>query len=627
MGASCCRCVPCRRGGARDDSDVMRSASGLQDGYQPPPLSLGVLRGGDEDMNDSHSIVLAATYCRNSSGYEWLETPLLSIGSRPEKRSFLVHALPGRAPLDDDDGVGSVLGGTELWQRPVEVLMTFIDKKSRCPLSLKNGQTFEAFAALLGRKLRHPLLYPALDVDYIRGRDRLVIFRRFEKRGSLRDLLWAASPREAFARKYRRGGKQPKSGFFRHAGHALGDASLRRYGRHILLALAALRSKGIVFDHLHCGNVIVDKEGDRARLTDVENSLLSLKPTLSMEKREIPNPSLDPDAPPTIMRGTTALDIHADFHGRVEVDALLFAHVLWEMATGYQLEYPRPSEEQAAAGYAKMPHAVQELLRGVFEFRTSARGGEGVDPGAPTVESMLENPYFNQGEEAADILEAKLYLDSASKKIVKRSREARLEMYANHLSSIEERLLAEAEEERRIQLEAAERERERASSLASPVLSMKSSRRSLKRRRSRETPGARSDRGGRSTASGSLGSGGSGASDRYNVALSDDTLSRYDSMGMGEEGDGVAPAAATTTTDANDAPKVHMPEHLVKYVTMQKMGLPPGAVHQKMRMEGCSDEDVNLIAGAAGGAGALPAAPEGAGAVGNPILQQAEAVV
>uniref|UniRef100_F7G2Z7 PX domain containing serine/threonine kinase like n=1 Tax=Monodelphis domestica TaxID=13616 RepID=F7G2Z7_MONDO len=91
-----------------------------------------------------------------------------------------------------------------------------------------------------------------------------LVIRTFNERGTLRDLIYKAKPKEPFLRKY----GSPKKA------QGLELAHIKAFGRQILEALKFLHDKGFPYGHLHASNVML--EGDTCRLLDLENSLLGL---------------------------------------------------------------------------------------------------------------------------------------------------------------------------------------------------------------------------------------------------------------------------------------------------------------------------------------------------------------
>lgn len=151
-------------------------------------------------------------------------------------------------------------------------------------------------------------MLPTVDIFYSKEKQGLLIVQPFVREGSLKDRIHGASPTLPYQQKYRMEGAAP-----------LPLTDIARFGRQILDALVSLRSKGIVCDHLSTGNVLID-DGN-ARISDIYTPLLALD--RHKESREL----------------TVPLEAK-----KVEIDLLLFGHVLYEMATGLELTETVPDE-------------------------------------------------------------------------------------------------------------------------------------------------------------------------------------------------------------------------------------------------------------------------------------------
>ncbi|GLE09599.1 hypothetical protein PINS_up021327 [Pythium insidiosum] len=111
---------------------------------------------------------------------------------------------------------------------------------------------------------------------------------------------------------------------------------IARFGRQLLEALSALRSKGIVCEHLHAGNVVIDQ--GNARIADVYTPLLAMD------------------------RHKESRDTTVGLEARVDIDVLLFGHVLYEMATGMELFSTTPDDSVLDL----MVDEVADVLRAIF---------------------------------------------------------------------------------------------------------------------------------------------------------------------------------------------------------------------------------------------------------------------
>ncbi|NXK88810.1 PXK protein, partial [Formicarius rufipectus] len=91
-----------------------------------------------------------------------------------------------------------------------------------------------------------------------------LVIRPFSEKGTLKDLIYKAKPKDPFLKKY----CNPKKI------QGLELQQIKTYGRQILEVLKFLHEKGFPYGHLHSANVLLD--GDTCKLLDLENSLLGL---------------------------------------------------------------------------------------------------------------------------------------------------------------------------------------------------------------------------------------------------------------------------------------------------------------------------------------------------------------
>lgn len=126
-------------------------------------------------------------------------------------------------------------------------------------VSLSNTAMADVFANLICR-ISHPYIQPCEDAEYIKDKQMLVVVRKLTSKGSLKDLIYAKSPKLLHKEKYSTRGRP------------LDDALIKQFGRQILEALHSLNSKGIICDCLTSANVVID--GSSARISDLELTLL-----------------------------------------------------------------------------------------------------------------------------------------------------------------------------------------------------------------------------------------------------------------------------------------------------------------------------------------------------------------
>ena len=173
-------------------------------------------------------------------------------------------------------------------------------------------------------KVQHPYLAPSLEVavKLLPESIHIFILRPFYPKGSLRDMLYGATPTASFAEKY----APPRRG------SPLGISAIAKLGRQIIEACCYLSDVGMPLFHLHAGNVLIDHAGD-ARVSDYENAMLGC---VSRHHRRV-------------QPAVTAV---------ASADIVAFGFLLLEMATGQAV---KPSTK--LTGFeASLPAALQSLV-------------------------------------------------------------------------------------------------------------------------------------------------------------------------------------------------------------------------------------------------------------------------
>ncbi|XP_044515732.1 PX domain-containing protein kinase-like protein isoform X10 [Gracilinanus agilis] len=175
-----------------------------------------------------------------------------------------------------------------------------------------------------------------------------LVIRTFNERGTLKDLIYKAKPKEPFLRKY----CSPRKA------QGLELAHIKAFGRQILEALKFLHEKGFPYGHLHSANVML--EGDTCRLLDLENSLLGL---------------------PSFYRAYFSQ--FRKINTLESVDVHCFGHLLYEMT------YGRPPD---AVPVDTFPPGPSEAVVSVLEAVLSQ---EACKNGVPSVSRLLQMPLFS----------------------------------------------------------------------------------------------------------------------------------------------------------------------------------------------------------------------------------------
>ncbi|CAH0550760.1 unnamed protein product [Brassicogethes aeneus] len=197
-------------------------------------------------------------------------------------------------------------------------------------------------------QLQHPYIQP-IELCLCTDVGGLAI-RKSLKGGSVRDALCQSKPQQSFLKKY----GNPK-------GHKpLGVELVKLYGRQILEALKFLHEKGLPYGHLHTGNVFIEENNLRIRLTDIENGVLGV-------------PSF---YRPYFMQ-------HRKINTMEAIDVYCFGHTIYEMSFGAPLH--ESTAEQSAFNEACEP--LKRLLDSILS-------AEALKQGLPSIEQLLNHEFF-----------------------------------------------------------------------------------------------------------------------------------------------------------------------------------------------------------------------------------------
>ncbi|CAF1031753.1 unnamed protein product [Adineta ricciae] len=196
------------------------------------------------------------------------------------------------------------------------------------------------------KNIAHPLIVPIDDI-YANETGTLTVYRLY-KNGSLKDYLHQTKPTNGpYWKRY--GRKTPT--------RTCDLIQIKQYGRFILEALDFIYSNGLVYGHLHSGNILLDT--DQAlpiKLLDMTNAITGIS---SKYRCYISN-----------LKQIRTLE-QCDVYG--------FGRVLYELSTGE--ECPTSVSMQFPSA---VPIPVQHVLLRIF-----APSG-----GLPTIQELLTDPFF-----------------------------------------------------------------------------------------------------------------------------------------------------------------------------------------------------------------------------------------
>ncbi|XP_054036643.1 PX domain-containing protein kinase-like protein isoform X7 [Dryobates pubescens] len=202
------------------------------------------------------------------------------------------------------------------------------------------------YAVKLLSSCSHPYIYKITFATA--NESSALVIRPFSEKGTLKDLIYKAKPKDPFLKKY----CNPKKI------QGLELQQIKTYGRQILEVLKFLHEKGFPYGHLHSANVMLD--GDTCKLMDLENSLLGL---------------------PSFYR--SYFSQFRKINTLEGVDVHCFGHLLYEMT------YGRPPDTIPVDNFPPAPSVfVVSVLESILTC-------EALKNGMPTVSRLLQMPLFS----------------------------------------------------------------------------------------------------------------------------------------------------------------------------------------------------------------------------------------
>mmetsp|Transcript_35806 Transcript_35806/g.43232 ORF Transcript_35806/g.43232 Transcript_35806/m.43232 type:complete len:515 (-) Transcript_35806:126-1670(-) len=242
---------------------------------------------------------------------------------------------------------------------PYSLLTTFA-LPSRCPLKVKELEDASALEKLI-QSMRHPFLWPIVQVKYMLDKERLAVVRPMARKGSLRDKIFKREPMESYHVKYGQGGSR-----------AMSVSDVARYGCQILETLVYLVDRGLRCAHLHSGNVLLD--GDGCYCTDiVENELLGLPLSASC-----PAPTDSSEFTPQ------------------QIAVTMFGRLLFEMASGRRSNMDKFPREMMDGSIPNGP--LLDLLRSIIGTDRPLKPSE-----LPSLQDLRSARLFSTVKLVADV--------------------------------------------------------------------------------------------------------------------------------------------------------------------------------------------------------------------------------
>ncbi|GAB5568187.1 PX domain-containing protein kinase-like protein isoform X13 [Prionailurus iriomotensis] len=288
-------------------------------------------------VNREIALQQVSMFFRSEPKWEVVE-PLKDIGWRIRKKYFLMK-------IKNQPKERLVLSWADLG--PDKYLS---DKDFQCLIKLlpscDHGQTSWKYSVGSTEWREHPYIYRVTFATA--NESSALLIRMFNEKGTLKDLIYKAKPKDPFLKKY----CNPKKI------QGLELQQIKTYGRQILEVLKFLHDKGFPYGHLHASNVMLD--GDTCRLLDLENSLLGL---------------------PSFYR--SYFSQFRKINTLESVDVHCFGHLLYEMT------YGRPPDSVPVDSF---PPAPSMAVVAVLESTLSC---EACKNGMPTVSRLLQMPLFS----------------------------------------------------------------------------------------------------------------------------------------------------------------------------------------------------------------------------------------
>ena len=144
------------------------------------------------------------------------------------------------------------------------------------PLELLDTKSKRGHFRSFVKDCRHPYVAAPSELAYLRRKKKILVFRDYATRGSLRDLIHSANPVHPYNEKYV------------ERGRPFPEKRLALYGRQILEGMHFLNNAGLRCVGLHCGNIVMLAD-DHCAISEFEQTALRMRGRLTswlVDKKE-----------------------------------------------------------------------------------------------------------------------------------------------------------------------------------------------------------------------------------------------------------------------------------------------------------------------------------------------------
>lgn len=342
----------------------------------------------DGSENSAVDLLGAKSYLR---GVELqLDKPMTGWGTRTpkEKSSYLLSIKPR-----------AVTTGPK---RQVLTMLTLSNPPlpAPCPVPITSKSNRGHLRSFLA-DIEHPFLMPVVDIGFQVENDKMLVFREFATRGSLKDLVYKAkTPCTSAEDKYEVG-----DAIKRRAG--LNEKKVALYGRQVLEGMRYLEELGLDCSCVTSANILV-YDNDWCRITDYENALVGLS---ARHHGRTSEQQVDGSTDKQPQRQTTQLtDRNGDGASRGSnaagtgpMPSVIFGQLLHELATGVEIPACVVEGSREAFRMPACPIQIQRVLDMIFNAPSESESGVeiarmagGAGGGGHSVEALLEIPFFNR---------------------------------------------------------------------------------------------------------------------------------------------------------------------------------------------------------------------------------------